>query len=655
MVGMKAWLAAFTCLLAWQPTSAAKLTTHNEDGSSPWPWPGSILHSETLPESWCPGNRYPAINGSVDLIIHGKMAFDDVGPDGKLKQALIADPEWLIGKLWTLELEVTNNDDQDHTFTFAGGNDEGFFRFSVQKGAVNKKVSITNKVMAEANHSRMELRTDELTKPYGVKLSKICLRPVTCEYYFKHAPEGTCQDPYFNRTANPELVFGDNRSACCHELHCTDYDACSPNTSWQKRPDYDTARGSTTEYCCMPLRCKDWGKLLDSANASGNASGNASANESAPESAPESFCNSTNHSTKWKAKEGDLLGSTPEECCDPKPCSAYKCSSDTLWKHKPTIYNHAEQVVLRQGSTDEECCDALNCSTVNCTITDKWEFNENSSTAQGSTPEECCTPLMCADFNCTPSTEWEARGVEGAQGSTNQACCAPKLCKLTVECDEHMQWNAHAKHSGRGSTQQECCEPKACMLYNCSDENKWSHKSDQDENDMDRIGYSDEECCDPIYCITNDCLPETKWKKRNESELNGTQGSKSETCCDPKYCHDYNCTGDFPPHVKSTKWYKRVDTNHHKWQGSTDEECCMPKYCSQFYTNAPDKWERLPDDGDKPRQGSTEQECYKMVFCGSYACEGESLKRKADADKVQGSTDADCCEPVGESPPLGVR
>jgi len=643
---MKAFIA-FTCLAALQPASAAKLTTRTDGPLEDEPeqledavpvareplkvedafavaiareslkapnhlhyWHDGELRKHKKPHEFCKGNRWP---DAGTIVVHGMAKFDDILQNESLQKALSVDPDWQIGNPWNLTLIVNSLEREHvHQFAFSGG----MFNFSVKPGTVDARVSMINNVSAEGNHTRMELRSEGTTKPHAITLSHVCLRPVTCEYYFEENKD-MCTDGFWRRNETPSKVFGNERAVCCKEMKCADSEVCLPATAWENRPDYATADGSTHEHCCVAIRCD--------ANAS--------------------TCNTT----KTVPKDGLFFGSTAAECCDPKPCAKHECSSKTQWTHKPSILDDVGRAVVRPGSTDEECCDPRPCSAFNCSHAGLglWAFNQTANDSLlGSTPEECCSPLYCENHSCMPASEWEPKGIPNRMGSTNERCCSPKLCKR-FECPEGKQLKALALAGGRGNSTEQCCEQAYCKNYTCSDDDKWEHKSDQDENDLDRKGFSDEECCDPVLCSANDCLPESKWKKRNATELNGSQGRTSEQCCEPRHCTAYNCTGDFPDlNVTSTKWYHKIDTNHHKWLGTSDEECCYPKYCSQFFTTFTTKYERKPEDGTNPRLGSSELECYNKVFCIEHECEDDKTRRKVPAGQIMGSTDEECCEKV---------
>ncbi|CAJ1333182.1 unnamed protein product [Effrenium voratum] len=555
----------------------------------------------------CPDNQFPHVN----LTIEGVGAHADVLPPERLQELqtnLAGHPDWAIGKPWVLSLEADSLEPaEDREFGFAGG--EGFLVFKVPRGSVGKKIAVTSTVETLPDHSRLEYRgAKPITIDNAIKMTNICLRPMTCDIFFSKNPTMCKNDDLWVRRSHPENVAGHTRRACCEEIRCADAAPCVPESKYEKRPDYGKAFGSQPDHCCVPKLCAS------------------------------SICNSS----QWEAKPGNVLGSTKEECCTPRDCDDYTCASKFVKKAKR--HDAEGHPVLQQGGTDEECCEHVSCDHVKCDATDEW--TKNMTAKSGSTLEECCIPLYCAKHSCDPATEWE-KDPGAVLGSSNPSCCKPKLCK-DFSCNAGFALRAGAtmgKKLLRGSTSDECCEKKLCRNWKCSDPTKWVAKADETNNALERQGWSDEECCTPITCSSVDCVPESLWTPKSADELEGLQGSKSEQCCNPRWCAVYTCTGDIPDmNVSSTKWFKKMDTNHFKFRGSTDEECCHPKYCSEFFTAFPTKYERKPEDHVKPRQGSTEAECYNELKCSDYCCVNPDLSLKEDAAQILGSTDAECCE-----------
>eukprot|EP00440_Ansanella_granifera_P044061 gb/GFBE01047750.1/.p1 GENE.gb/GFBE01047750.1/~~gb/GFBE01047750.1/.p1 ORF type:complete len:624 (+),score=136.41 gb/GFBE01047750.1/:1-1872(+) len=558
----------------------------------------------------CPGNVFP----DVELVVDGIAFGDDILPGEPYKELqsnLAGSPDWVIGKQWTLSLTVSSVEHQaSREFGFAGG-DGGFLKFKVPAGAIDMRINVTDAVKVEADTSRIEYRgKDPITTEHAVTLSNICLRPVTCDWFFDHAPTMCLNDDMWARVPNPSQTVGHTRDHCCEKRMCATEAPCTPETRWSKRPDYDNATGSQHSECCIPIPCKA------------------------------EVCNSS----LWVLKPGDVFGSTTDECCVPADCDTYQCSATSKWSKKLHQYSAAGEKEFMQGSTDEECCLPKPCTEYNCSLTDKWKAN--ASATLGSTYEECCEPLWCENFTCSPATEW-VKDPDAILGSTNPSCCKPKLCSaFTCNATHQLRAGAIAGEKDlRGSTHEECCELKFCKDYKCSDPTKWVSKPDMTKNDLERRGSSDEECCDAQWCSNVDCEPDTLWAKKSDEELEGLQGSTPEQCCEVRWCSTHTCTGDYPQlNITSTMWYHKQDTNHYKFRGSTDEECCHPIYCSQFFTKFPTKYERMPENQPKPRQGSTEEECYRPLVCIDHCCVDESLKRKADASSILGSTDEECCE-----------
>lgn len=557
--------------------------------------------------SWCPENRFPDVN----ITVEGKGQYDDIIDVFQLQSVLKDETEWTLESSWSLSLIASSMEDKNRSFGFAGGRADGeqkadlFMEFVVPAKTLDKKITVSGTVKTLAENTRFEYRgSDVITRPEAIKFTNICLVPAKCDRYFALNPS-MCTDGVWGRLPDPETRAGHSRTACCQELTCEASAPCAPSTKFSERPSYSTAKGSTTEQCCIPKICTA------------------------------DICNST----IWQSKSGEVFGSTEQECCEPRDCSLYQCSSLTKWvKNKST----------GAGSTDDECCLPKSCSAYDCTSSDKWTTKESPGDFLGSTFEECCDPLFCQNHTCSPASKWAPNpDAKLLPGSTNPTCCTPTYCRDHT-CNASMQQKAGAMvgtKSLQGSTDEECCETKLCKDYTCSDKTRWEHASDQTAMDIDRRGWSDAECCIPIFCAANDCLPESLWQKKNASELEGVQGSLSEQCCQPLFCKDYTCSGDYLDlNIMSTKWYKKKDTNHFKFRGSTDQECCHPRYCSQFFTKFPSKYARLPENLTTARQGNTEAECYQELKCSEYCCVEATKKLKASAAEHLGSTDEECCE-----------
>jgi len=588
--------------------AAARDVKESQDSSASQKSDNQALQSVALGRSstWCPGNRFPDVN----ITVEGKAQYDDIIDVTLLQSILASDPEWELESPWDLTLVASSLETVDRSFAFAGGKGEAsdrnaYLGFVVPARTLEKQISVIGNVKSLGSHTWLEYRgEDVITRPGAINLMRICLVPAKCDRYFITHPS-MCTDGVWERLPDPETRTGHNRSMCCQEMTCEASAPCVPATKWTIRPSYSSAKGSTTEQCCIPQLCSA------------------------------SVCNST----VWQLKQGQVFGSTEQECCESRDCDEYQCSSATKWLKKNSS---------GVGSTDEECCLAKNCSAFDCTVSDKWATKDDPGNFLGSTFQECCDPTNCENHTCAPSSKW-APNPDARQkpGSTNPTCCLPAFCK-NYTCNASLQLRAGAtagNKSLQGSTDEECCETKFCKDYACSDKTKWEHRADQTWENIDRRGWSDEECCEPIFCAANDCLPETLWKQKDASQLEGLQGSLSEQCCEPLLCEDYTCSGDYPDlNISSTKWYKKVDTNHYKFRGSTDQECCHPKYCSQFYTSFPSKYARLPENLTSSRQGSTEAECYQELKCSDYCCVDAGRKLKPNAAKHYGSTDEECCE-----------
>lgn len=558
--------------------------------------------------SWCPGNRFPDLN----ITVEGKGQYDDVINASVLQSVLAADPEWGLLSPWTLSLTASSLEDADRSFGFAGGRGH------------DKKTK---------GEGFLEFAVPARTLDKKISVSGT-VKSLASHTWFEYRGAEVITRPGAIKFTNICLV-----PAKCDRYFATNPSMCTGGV-WERLPAPENRTGHNRSTCCKEMTCQASAPCEPSTKYSRRPSYSTAKGSTAEQCCIPKLCTAdVCNSTIWQPKSGQAFGSTEQECCEPLDCDLYKCSSSTKW---------AKNTTSGVGSTDDECCTPKNCSAFDCTASDKWATKESPGDFLGSTFDECCDPQFCVNHTCSPASKWEANpAAVQLPGSTNPTCCTPKFCK-DHSCNASLQLRAGATagtKSLQGSTDDECCETKLCKDYKCSDTSKWEHKSDQTVTNIDRRGWSDTECCEPILCASNDCLPETLWQKRNASDLEGVQGTSSDQCCKPLFCEDYTCSGDYLDiNVSSTKWYKKVDTNHYKFRGSTDQECCHPKYCSQFFTSYPSKYARMQENLTTARQGSTEAECYQELKCNEYCCVDAGKKLKANAAKHLGSTDEECCE-----------
>mmetsp|Transcript_15863 Transcript_15863/g.37457 ORF Transcript_15863/g.37457 Transcript_15863/m.37457 type:complete len:620 (+) Transcript_15863:83-1942(+) len=568
---------------------------------------GKKAHKSHVTADACPDNQFPPVN----VTIQGVGYLDDILSLDVLAQLqgnLAGHPDWEIGKPWTLSFVADSSErTMDRTFGFAGG--EGFHVFTVKKQQIGQKITITDKVKTLAARTRLEYRgANPITAEGAIRLSHICLRPMTCDVFFSQQRDACEKDDLWKRVANPAAKTGHTRNMCCEQMRCVEEAPCTPSTMYQQRPDYETAFGSKPDQCCIPKKCS------------------------------KDICTGS----QWEPKPGNVFGSTRSECCVPKDCDDFTCSAK--YTKKPKQHGQDGTPLLLQGSTDGECCEPISCKHIDCESNDEWK--KNTSAVVGVSLEDCCIPQFCKDHTCAPATMWKPKP-KAILGASNPSCCIPQMCSR-FQCKEGFQLRAGAvvgKKSLLGSTHDECCERKLCRHWKCSDASKWVQQADESSHGMERRGWSDQECCTPLMCSNIDCTPESLWQPKSAEELEGLLGSSSKQCCNPRWCKDYTCTGDNPSmNVTSSKWYKKIDTNHFQFRGSTDEECCHPRYCSEYFTKFPTKYRRKAEDQDTPRLGSSEAECYDELKCSDYCCKDAKLSLKEDATLLLGSTDKECCE-----------
>eukprot|EP00438_Fugacium_kawagutii_P025334 Skav225244 [mRNA] locus=scaffold3165:34226:37327:- [translate_table: standard] len=63
----------------------------------------------------------------------------------------------------------------------------------------------------------------------------------------------------------------------------------------------------------------------------------------------------SDESLQKKPGQATMQGSSDEECCEKKFCSAWKCSDASKWVHLSN--QHGATNLDRRGFSDEECCD----------------------------------------------------------------------------------------------------------------------------------------------------------------------------------------------------------------------------------------------------------------------------------------------------------
>lgn len=540
----------------------------------------------------CADNRF-ALNASDTYNFSGAKHFENVFPDSAF-QNLQADPDFKIGRSWKLQMKVTSNDSSDREFSFSGSI-LGYLNIVIPAWSKGDIVSSVATVESTLNHTHFEYRGPGFVE--NVVVTDICLRPAYCSEAFN----GTCPEAH---VPQPEGTYGGTEKECCEPLMCIDWN-CSSDTKYKLKSNADCIVGASDSACCEAIPCDS------------------------------DLCNAT----IWEPKPGTgWIGSTPEQCCNPRMCAKYQCSDSKTWGRLPDFVTTGNQTTPRTGSTDAECCYEMWCGEFDCHTNTKYKNESEQNATRGHSYALCCDVQSCSDYNCSVSTQWlhlPPNNANGARynGSTDAECCSPQLCRRYT-CQNVSAYHINSKlgEQARGSTDEECCERRQCKEYTCSDPSKYtkmaSHiAADSGENEM-RLGYSDVECCEPIFCdsVPKICQPCTKWTAKQT--FNTTLGSTNDVCCDKVMCSNYTCK-------QPTKY--RLKGNYAFLQGNSDKECCDPIYCSNYHVTLKTKFEKIYEEG---RLGSTDQECSKILYCANYTC---SQGGQIIDGTLWGSTDCECC------------
>lgn len=570
--------------------------------------------SNSTTSSVCAGNRFP-MNETGIYNFSGSRKFENVFNDSALQPVLQSDPDWLIGRYWKLQMTVLSNESSDREFAFSGSLN-GFLNINIPAYAQGNNVSSIASVESTENHTHFEYRGTGFVE--NVVVTNICLRPALCSEAFNDS----CPEAH---VLKPAGTYGGTQRECCRPLMCNNW-TCSPNTTYTLKSNADCIVGASDSACCTSIVCDP------------------------------GLCNSS----AWEPKPGTgWIGSTPEECCNPRMCAKYSCSDPTTWGKLPesvtetTCSNSSNssndsnssnsscsnESTPRVGSTDEECCYQMWCGAFDCYANTKFKNKSDHNATRGRSFALCCDVQSCGDYNCSVASQWLHKAANDSHGrryngSTDNECCKPKLCReYTCANSSAYRIASNLSEGARGSTDAECCTRRECEDYTCSDPSKYtkmaSHVAeDAGGNNIARLGYSDAECCEPIYCnsVKKICQPCTKWAtKPNFSTI---LGSTDDECCDKVMCSNYTCK-------QPTKY--RLKGNYATLQGNSDKECCDPMYCSDFTVTLNTQFKK---NYEKGRLGSTDEECSEILYCANYTC---SQGGNVIDGSLWGSTDCECC------------
>jgi len=588
-------------------------------------------YAEKAPDSFCPAgvkNRYPAsmdqtytFASSSGLATNQAAGFDKT----KLQEALTADSDWNIqGVQWILQAKFTSDSQVDRVFGFAGGDTDGstgghFLTITVPAGVQNKTIKAEAVPATPGDNAEFQYISHAAYTSGPITMSEICLAPQTCASYLDSCPVGEQKKTGVDLT----LLVGDKESTCCESIMCKDTVSCEPSTKYEQMSNFESKKGHDKDGCCNKKSCPVNGTCEPA--------------------------------SQYSKKTGTgILGSTKDECCQPKTCDSYVCTDAALW-----VLKNVTDLSAILGSTDEECCEARHCSVFDCEGAGEWVKKENASEIQGDSTAQCCDPKLCHVFDCGDEALM-SRNTNAVQGNTTEECCIRRRCVdyLTEngrKCQSDKLKPKFGETPGAmgGSSDEQCCEPLTCEEYllqtkdkgKCEQHTMWLPlPTVYADNNTDRIGFSDEECCSKKMCTSNLCDPSTKWQPKTDVET--IQGSTQVMCCDYIYCANFTCDTDDDGDGVGTQWIKKRDTNHFKFQGSTDEECCTPLYCSQYTTDDPRLWKRKKNlDGTLKRGllGSSDYECYDPKLCSDYCCIDDLKGLRNNASEFMGDSDAECC------------
>lgn len=554
--------------------------------------------------STCADNRFP-LNASATYDFSGAKRFENVFNDSAFQEGLKADPDWMIGRIWKLQMTVLSNESSDREFSFSGSIN-GFLNIVIPAFSKGEIITSVAAVESTENHTHFEYRGSGLVE--NVVVTDICLRPAYCSEAFND----TCPEAHVLKEAG---TYGGTVRDCCEPLMCSNW-TCSSGTSYKLKSNADCIVGASDNACCQSIVCDP------------------------------DLCKDT----AWEPKPGTgWIGTTPEECCNPRMCAKYECSDSKTWGKLPESMtttscssddssNCSNQSTPRTGSTDAECCYQLWCGDFDCHANTKYKNKSVQNATRGHSFALCCDVQSCSDYTCSVSSQWLHRPENDAHGaryngSTDAECCSPRLCReYTCQNSSAYRIRSNLSTDARGSTDEECCERRLCEDYSCSDPSKYTkranHVAEDGAGNVARLGYSDEECCEPIYCesVAKICQPCTKWvAKENFSTV---LGSTNDECCDKIMCSNYTCK-------QPTKY--RLKGNYAILQGNSDKECCDPIYCSDYHVTLNTKFKKIYEEG---RLGSTDEECSEILYCANYTC---SQGGQIIDGSLWGSTDCECC------------
>eukprot|EP00913_Durusdinium_trenchii_P000056 g51.t2 len=480
-------------------------------------------------EEWCSDNRFPAPKKKFSAT--GLSQFQDAEL-ASLRDILEKDPLWELDMTWELKAKVHSDYNQDLPFGFPGG-DGGFLKFNIPPSADAETILVVDKVKAIADNVELEYRgstPEKLTEV--VEIWDICIRPRPCHDF------AGCLPAYKYRTKQHGTgeSMEDCCALCCEAQVCTEA-TCS--SSKYKLREGTGLLGSTEEECCDKLFCMDFKNLcsaLDSAYADAWFVWFDSEVDCCNVMACKDFdCGDPDGNGLWTNKSNpEGVGHSFEHCCDKLFCKDvgcenntkygpedrigdYQCSSNTKWEKKPEVdESEDDQQLPRLGFSDEECCVPKYCKNFLCSSSTKWksrEWPEDDKTLGGSFEDrthglfmnECCDEMLCKDYNCTSDYDGDGKGTMYIR---------KKELRATEGLDTNFfKW--------KGSTDEDCCMPLFCSQYETKLPTKWKRKPSA------LLGSTDAECYEPVWCADFDgCGGEGLIEDAKHK-----QGSTAPECC----------------------------------------------------------------------------------------------------------------------------
>ena len=416
--------------------------------------------------------------------------------------------------------------------------------------------------------------------------------------------------------------LGDTEVECCIEPECPS-DIC-PASEFKK--PIPGARGSTVDQCCIDALC-DVSMCNENEFLKPDADKGFNSSDCCQE---KPLCSTTFDCTgEYEPKTGPPIpkGSTRDECCDLKLCSANGYTNEICGN-----VGMKSKVGGVRGKSVEECCEMDTCR-ANMDRNDddahpfKWEnggqcpagtsFEFTTNDQLGNKLSDCCSMASCKDNGWDDS---ECKFKSGnkktlkygdPRGDSVNECCDEKLCENNYYFDTR---KSCIDGNDQSPTPAEPGPESPCYhMGNTNQKYQSLPEVDIDGNDRRRPNTPDGRSGD----MKQNCAYFNMKMSPKGTKMPFDEGKNTETCCKPLSCKEYSeipgsgitteCPSDDEgkPGVflsdKIIPLSEITDPNTGK-AVPTQDKCCATAKCSESYSDeiCSDKFDEMQSESSDP-------------------------------------------------------